>query len=113
MEGYYETIEQNFLLARHSKSQVDSGFGMIKRKYRKSEVYCLDDFVEVVKKSSPAGLNKARCYEDGQGFQYFDFKGTLEKYFVKLPTNIGKCHHFLFKNSNFGMVKVKKLVDSK
>ena len=38
---------------------------MIKRKYKKSTVYTKEQFEEVVEKSSPAGLNKVQCYEDG------------------------------------------------
>jgi hypothetical protein len=36
--------------------------------------------VEVIKKSSPAGLNKAQCYEGGKGFQYLDIKAILGIY---------------------------------
>ncbi|CAG8532104.1 14534_t:CDS:2 [Cetraspora pellucida] len=109
---YYETIEQNFLLARHSKSQVDSGFGMIKRRYKKSTVLSKEQFAEVVRKSSPAGLNKVQCYEEGKGFQYCDIEKDLEPYFKKLP-KIGKYHHFFFESYNLGVIKFKEFVDSK
>jgi len=99
------------MLARHSKSQVDSGFGMIKRRYKKSTVLSKEQFVEVVKKSSPAGLNKAQCYEDGKGFEYYEIRESLEPYFIKLP-KIGKYHHFLVESSNLGVVKIKEFADS-
>ena len=105
--GYYESIELNFMIAGHTKFKVDGNFGMIKRKYKNSTVYTKEQFVEVVKKSSPVGLNKVQCYEDGQGFQYLDIK-ILEKYFEKL-FRIGKYHHFFFSADN---VKVKEFVDS-
>ena len=38
--------------------------------YRKTTVDCVDHIVEVVKKSSTAGLNKAQRYDNGKGFQY-------------------------------------------
>jgi len=111
IKGYYETIEQNFLLARHNKSQVDSSFGMIKRRYKKSTVHSIEQFAEVVRKSSPAGLNKVQCYEDGKGFEYYEIRESLEPYFIKLP-KIGNYHHFFFESSNLGVVKVKEFVDS-
>ena len=110
MNGYYESVELNTMIAGHTKFKVDGNFGLIKRRYRKSTIYTKEQFEEVVIKSSPVGLNKVQCYEDGRGFQYFDFK-VLEKYFEKLP-KIGKYHHFFFESSNLGVVKVKEFVDS-
>ena len=66
--------------------------------------------VEVVKKSSPAGLNKAQCYEGGKGFQYLDLKAILGIYFKKLPS-IQKYQHFLFEASNLGVVKVQEIAN--
>jgi hypothetical protein len=91
--GFYESVELNFMIAGHTKFKVDGNFGMIKKRYQKSTIYTKEQFVEIVEKSSPAELNKVQCYEEGRGFQYFDFK-VLEKYFSKLP-KIGKYHHFL------------------
>ncbi|RHZ37119.1 Chaperonin [endosymbiont GvMRE of Glomus versiforme] len=97
------------MIAGHTKFKVDGNFGLIKKKYRKSTIYWVDDFVEVVQKSSPAGLNKTQRYEDGQGFQYLDFK-VLERYFRKL-SNIQRYHHFLFESSNLGVVKVQEFAN--
>ncbi|MCE8163637.1 MAG: hypothetical protein I3273_07265 [Candidatus Moeniiplasma glomeromycotorum] len=110
--GYYETIELDFMIPGHTKSRVDGSIGMAKRRYKKSTIEEFKQLVEVVEKSSPAGLNKTQCYEDGKGFQYYKIKETLEKYFEKLP-KIGKYHHFFFTSSNLGVVKVKEFVDSK
>jgi hypothetical protein len=66
--------------------------------------------IEVVKKSSPAGLNKAQCYEGGKGFQYLDIKAILGIYFKKLPS-IQKYQHFLFEASNFGVVKTQEVAN--
>jgi hypothetical protein len=96
------------MIAGHTKFKVDGNFGMIKKRYRKSTIYSKEEFVEVVEKSS--FLNKVQCYENGKGFQYYDFK-VLEKYFEKL-FRIGRYHHFLFEKSNLGVVKVKEFVNS-
>jgi hypothetical protein len=97
------------MIAGHTKFKVDGNFGMIKKVYRKSTIYDVDDFVEVVIKSSPKGLNKVQCYENGQGFQYLDFK-VLGKYFNKL-SNLGKYHHFLFSSDSLGVVKVQEFAN--
>ena len=63
-----------------------------------------------MKRSSPAGLNKAQCYEDGKGFQYLDIKAILGIYFKKLPS-IQKYQHFLFEATNLGMVKAQEIAN--
>jgi hypothetical protein len=98
------------MIAGHTKFKVDGFFGLIKRLYRKSTIYDINGFAEVVIKSSPTGLNKVQRYENSQGFQYFDFK-VLEKYFKELP-NIRKYHHFLFEASNPKVVKVQEFANS-
>jgi len=97
------------MIAGHTKFKVDGNFGMIKKVYRKSTLYDVDDLAEVVIKSSPKGLNKVQLYEDGQGFQYFDFK-ILEKYFKEL-SNITKYHHFLFSADDFGVIKAQEFAN--
>jgi len=57
--GYYESIELNFMVPGHTKFKCDGSFGLIKKLYRKTTVDCVDYVVEVVKKSSTTGLNKA------------------------------------------------------
>ena len=65
------------MIPGHTKFKCDGSFGLIKKLYRRTRVDCVDHVVEVVKKSSPAGLNKAQCYEGGKGFQYLDIKAIL------------------------------------
>jgi len=40
---------------------MDGSFGLIKKLYRKTTIDCVNHIVEVVKRSSTAGLNKAQC----------------------------------------------------
>jgi hypothetical protein len=90
----------------HTKFKCDGSFGLIKRLYRKTAVDCVDHIVDVVKRSSIAGLNKARCYNGSEGFQYFDIISGLETYFRKLP-GLQKFQHFLFTSANSGVVKAQ------
>ena len=98
------------MIPGHTKFKCDGSFGLIKKLYRRTRVDCLDHVVEVIKKSSPAGLNKAQCYEDGKGFQYLDIKAILGIYFKKLPS-IQKYQHFLFEATNLGVVKAQEIAN--
>jgi len=105
--GYYESIELNFMVPGHTKFKCDGSFGLIKRLYRKATVDCVDHVVDVVKRSSIAGLNKARRYNGSEGFQYYDIISGLETYFKKLP-GLQKFQHFLFTRTNPGVIKTQE-----
>ena len=98
------------MIPGHTKFKCDGSFGMIKKLYRRTRVDCLDYVVAVVKKSSPAGLNKAQCYEGGKSFQYLDIKAILGIYFKKL-NGLQKYQHFLFKASILGVVKTQEVAN--
>ena len=108
--GYYKSIELNFMIPGHTKFKCDGSFGLIKKFYRKTTVDCVDHVVDVVKRSSIAGLNKARCYNDRNGFQYFDIVNSLKTYFKKLP-GLQKFQHFTFTNANPGIIKAQEIAN--
>jgi hypothetical protein len=108
--GYYESIELNFMVPGHTKFKCDGSFGLIKRLYRKTTVDCVDHIVDVVRRSSITGLNKARCYNGSEGFQYFDILSSLEIYFRKLP-GMQKFQHFLFTSAKPGVVKAQEFAN--
>ena len=108
--GYYESIELNFTVSGHTKFKCDGSFGLIKRLYRKTTVDCVDHVVDVVKRSSIAGLNKARRYNGSNGFQYYDILSSLEIYFKKLP-GMQRFQHFLFTRSQPGAVKAQEVAN--
>ena len=66
----------------------------------------MNDAVEVVKKSSTAGLNKAQCYDNRNGFQYLDLNSVLEIFFKKL-NGLQKYQHFVFEAAKPGIVKAQ------
>jgi len=107
---YYESIELNFMVPGHTKFKCDGSFGLIKRLYRKTTVDCVDHVVDVVKRSSITGLNKARCYNGDEGFQYYDIISGLETYFKKLP-GLQKFQHFLFTSANPGIIKTQEFAN--
>ena len=66
----------------------------------------MNHIVEVVKKSSTAGLNKAQRYDSGKGFQYLDLNSVLGIFFKKL-SGLQKYQHFVFEAANPGIVKAQ------
>ena len=106
--GYYESIELNFMIPGHTKFKCDGSFGLIKRLYRKTTVDCVDHVVDVVKRSSVKGLNKARRYNGRDCFQYFDILSGLVVYFRKL-NGMQKFQHFLFTRANPGVVRAQEV----
>ena len=108
--GYYESIELNFMVPGHMKFKCDGSFGLIKRLYRKTTVDCVDHIVDVVKRSSIAGLNKAQRYNGSEGFQYYNIISGLEIYFKKLP-GLQKFQHFLFTSAKPGIVKAQEFAN--
>src|SRR5947209_19123428 len=71
---------------------------------------CVDHIVDVVKKSSITGLNKAWCYNGSKGFQYFDILSSLEIHFKKL-LGLQKFQHFLFTSAKLGVVKAQEFAN--
>ena len=83
------------MIPGHTKFKCDGSFRLIKKLYRKTTVDCVDHIVEVVKRSSTAGLNKAQRCDHGKGFQYLDLNSVLGIFFKKL-NGLQKYQHFLF-----------------
>src|SRR3954467_9291338 len=94
----------------HTKFKCDGSFGLMKRLYRKTTVDCVDHVADVVKRSSIAGLNKARRYNGDEGFQYYDIISGLETYFKKLH-GLQKFQHFLFTSADPGIVKAQGIAN--
>ena len=97
------------MIPGHTKFKCDGSFGLIKKFYRKTTVDCVDHIVEVVKKSSTAGLNKSQCYENGKGFQYLDLNSVLGIFFKKL-NGLQKYQHFLLKQPILELSKLRWLL---
>lgn len=66
MKKMNKSIELNFLLTGHTKFSPDRNFGIIKSKFSKSNVDCHEDFLEVIKNSSPNNINIAVPSKDPQ-----------------------------------------------
>ena len=98
------------MMPGHTKFKCDGSFVLIQKLYRKTTVDCVNHIVEVVKKSSTAGLSKAQCYDNGQGFQYLDLNSVLGIFFKKL-SGLQKCQHFVFEAAKPGVVEAQMIAN--
>ena len=112
LAGLHKTITISFLPVGHTKFSPDWCFGLLKQKFRKSEVNCLDDFVSVVHKS--ADVNAAQLVGTQSGdviVPTYNWSGYFSVYFRKIP-HITSQHHFFFTSENPGKVVVKESINS-
>lgn len=100
------------MLVGHTKFSPDWCFGLLKQRYRRCVVNCLDDLVGVVESS--ANVNTVQLVGDQEGetrVPTYDWCGYFKPHFKKL-NNITKYHHFKFTSTEKG-VSVKQLADAK
>ena len=63
--GLHDEIKYSFLPVGHTKFLPDWCFGLVKRKYRKMKIGCLDDIVKAVNESG--SLNVAQLVGSQSG----------------------------------------------
>jgi hypothetical protein len=81
--GLLTRVEMKFLIKGHTHCSVDGGHGMIKKVWRKHDVFSLAQAATVVEASSPtAGLQQATVVT---ARDFFDWERLLSAYFGKLP----------------------------
>ena len=97
--GLHEKITLSFMMVGHTRCMVDGCFGLLKRKYRRSDVYTLEQLSHVV--DSSAACNIARLGSEVNWYEW----DTFLHHFKKIP-GISKRHHFVFASDKPGMVLV-------
>ena len=100
--GLHDKINLSFMVVGHTKFAPDGYFGLIKYRYRRSNVYTYDQLADLIEKSSENGHNICQRYsysKGSQNFIYQDWSSLFSKYFKKL-SGIRKYHHFHFSHQN-------------
>ncbi|XP_072175269.1 uncharacterized protein [Diadema setosum] len=106
-------IDLNFMVAGHTKFAPDYGFGLLKKRYRASEVSTLQDIVDVVRSSSPSGLNVPVLVGDESGRQNvptYPWQEFLSAHFKPIA-DVKKYHHFRFTSEEPGVVYCREFAD--
>ena len=112
MTGLHEQITLSFMLPGHTKFSPDLYFGLLKHRFRRSVVSCLDDMVATVEASSQYNTAQLVAYKDGTRFvQFYDWKTFLGSHFKKIR-GIKEYHHFNITSNCPGSVCVKLYADS-
>lgn len=116
LAGLHDSIELSFMVVGHTKFAPDGYFGLIRRRYRRSNIYTYDDLVQTVLNSSERGHNTCQASRNhgapanSQELIYRDWSSWLLKFFKKLP-NITSYRHFKIIKNKPGILYLKKVID--
>ena len=102
----HTSVSVNFLITGHTKFGPDWCFGLIKQRYRREMVSCLNDVVDVINDSTITGVNIAQRVdtEDGEVIvPQADWQAFLQPFFRVMP-GIKRYHHFRFDSIQPGML---------
>ena len=103
--GRIKQIELKFMIKGYTHCVVDGGIGQTKKELRRSDVFCLDHWKDVINQS--AKTNRARIVNNNN---VFDWKKGLKAYFKPFK-GISKFHHFLVDADEPGWISVKSGFD--
>lgn len=98
MLGIFNHIELKFLEKGHSHCTVDGGHGLIKKEWRKRNVFSIEQAKQVIEECSD--MQRAIILSPKE---FFDWSSLLGQYFRKLP-GISYQREFKFHKEKFGVV---------
>jgi len=104
------------MIVGHTKFAPDGYFGLIRKRYRRSNIYTYEDLIQTILDSSESGHNICQSgRNDGisnnsEQLIYRDWSSWLLKFFKKLP-DITSYRHFKIVKNKPGMVLLKKTID--
>ncbi len=111
--GLHKSITISFLIVGHTKFAPDWCFGLVKQRFRKCRVDCLDDIVQVVEESAVANHAQLVATQSGDVLvPTYDWAGHFDgPYKQTALRGIKSYHHFKFEASKPGVVSVKVASD--
>jgi hypothetical protein len=117
LTGFHDRIEFSFLVVGHTKFSPDGYFGLIRKRYRRSNVYTYDDLVDTINHSTQGGHNICQRYAASGSSQktrivFRDWVSWLAKHFKSIPGITG-YRHFKIDHREHGIVTLKETADGK
>ena len=111
--GLHDEIIILFLPVGHTKFSPDWWFSLVKRKYRKMKIGCMDDIVKAVHQSGSPNMVQLVGTQDGDIIlPMYNWSEFFEEHTIKTALKgITHMHHFHFKSSHPGKVIVKDSVN--
>lgn len=101
MMGIFEHIELKFLVKGHTHCSVDGGHGVIKKAWRKQDVFSIHQAKKVIEEC--ASTQRAIILSPNE---FFEWSSLLSLYFRKLP-GISVQQEFEFDTERFGTVRYR------
>lgn len=81
--GYLKHAELKFMIRGHTHCTIDGGHGIIKKEWRKRDIFCMEQAAQAIKESSPvAGTQRAFILRSEA---FYDWEKLLSEHFKKLP----------------------------
>jgi hypothetical protein len=99
--GIFDHIELKFLVNGHTHCSVDGGHGLIKKKWRKSDVFSIQQAKELVENCSTTQRAIIITTRD-----FYDWSSLLSPYFRKLP-GLSLQQEFEFNRNRLGVVRYR------
>ena len=112
--GLNDKVEISFMLVGHTKFAPDWCFGLLKQKFRRTKVGCLDDIVRVVNDSAKVNYAELVGREDGTVLvPQYDWAEYFTPFFKRQGfKGIKSLHHLVFSRTTPGYVVVREYNDS-
>ncbi|CAL1548193.1 unnamed protein product, partial [Lymnaea stagnalis] len=110
IKGLHDQVSVNFMPAGHTKFAPDWCFGLLKRRFRISEVHCLRDLVRTVNTSTLKGINRAQLVGTESGeilVPVYDWQQFFNGHFRPLK-GIKSNQHFCYRAQSPGIVFYKQ-----
>ena len=113
MSGLNWKIEISFMMVGHTKFAPDWAFGLLKQKFRRTAVGCLDDMVKVVTDSATVNSAQLVGREDSTTLVHqYNWSGFYGPYFKRQAfQGIKSLHHLVFTSDKPREVRVRKVSD--
>ena len=111
LQGSFQEISLKFQIKGHTRNAVDRGFGQVKQKQVKEEIWTPTDYGDVVKRSTKSGsnipvdLSKKEC--EGNDI-FYNWQECFESHCKQLP-GIQKYHFFFFAKARPGICFARDL----
>ena len=108
----HQSITLSFMLVGHTKFAPDWSFGIIKQRFRRTKVSCLEDLAAVVNSSAKHNIAQLAGREDGsEVIPVYEWTAFLKGHFRKIP-RIKIFQHFTVKADKPDTLYLKQSGDS-
>jgi len=109
--GISDHIELKFMLKGHTKFSPDGGFGMIKKQYRRANVYTIGQVADEIKKSTRKSERNVAVILEKKDFG--DWKSAFQNFFIPMKGISGFSKFVFDKKYKIGEVHAYNYGDDK